>query len=210
MVTDDERRRVAERLRTCTPPASYTSAQGGGWSHLCDMALAVGLTREEDPSAWTLANRLADLIEPHRGSGGRTILCAHCENVSWCGCEPGDEEGGCDFEPSVTEGEPPYNLYTLYEVVFRRRPRDKYAIEDDEVEELVDALLDICNAPGHDVIQRPQPSCDREALLALADKVVADTEEDVRSEDLVSAWQAGEALRDVASKIREACGEEGA
>ena len=48
---------------------------------------------------------------------------------------------------------------------------------------------------------------DREALLALADKVVADTEEDVRSEDLVSAWQAGEALRDVASKIREACGE---
>ena len=54
------------------------------------------------------------------------------------------------------------------------------------------------------------PECDREALLALADKVVADTEEDVRSEDLVSAWQAGEALRDVASKIREACGEEGA
>ena len=51
---------------------------------------------------------------------------------------------------------------------------------------------------------------DRDALLALADKVVADTEEDVRSEDLVPAWQAGEALRDVASKIREACGEEGA
>ena len=51
---------------------------------------------------------------------------------------------------------------------------------------------------------------DREALLALADKVVADTEEDVRSEDLVPAWQAGEVLRDVASKIREACGEEGA
>ena len=54
------------------------------------------------------------------------------------------------------------------------------------------------------------PECDRDALLALADKVVADTEEDVRSEDLVPAWQAGEALRDVASKIREACGEEGA
>ena len=51
---------------------------------------------------------------------------------------------------------------------------------------------------------------DRDALLALADKVVADTEEDVRSEDLVPAWQAGEALRDVASKIREACGEAGA
>lgn len=51
-----------------------------------------------------------------------------------------------------------------------------------------------------------EPSCDRDALLALADKVVADTEEDVRSEDLVPAWQAGEALRDVASKIREALG----
>lgn len=46
----------------------------------------------------------ADLIEPARGSGARTILCAHCENASWCGCEPGDEEGGCDFEPSVAEG----------------------------------------------------------------------------------------------------------
>ena len=64
MPTDTERREVARRLRTCTPPASYTSAQGGGWSHLCDMALAVGLTRDENPSAWTLANLLADLIEP--------------------------------------------------------------------------------------------------------------------------------------------------
>lgn len=51
-----------------------------------------------------------------------------------------------------------------------------------------------------------EPSYNRNVLLALADKIVADTEEDVLSEDLVSAWQAGEALRDVASKIREACG----
>lgn len=53
---------------------------------------------------------------------------------------------------------------------------------------------------------RDTVACDRDALLALADKVVADTEEDVRSEDLVPAWQAGEALRDVASKIREVLG----
>ena len=67
-----------------------------------------------------------------------------------------------------------------------------YHIYDDDCRRLADLI---------------EPRCDREALLALADKVVADTEEDVRSEDLVSAWQAGEALRDVASKIREACGE---
>lgn len=41
--------------------------------------------------------------------------------------------------------------------MFRRHPSDEYAIEDDEVEELVDALLDICNAPGHEHIQRKQP-----------------------------------------------------
>ena len=80
MPTDTERREVARRLRTCTPPASYTSAQGGGWSHLCDMALAVGLTRDENPSAWTLANLLADLIEP---SCDRDALLALAEDVAY-------------------------------------------------------------------------------------------------------------------------------
>lgn len=51
-----------------------------------------------------------------------------------------------------------------------------------------------------------EPTCDREALLALADKVVADTEEDIRSEDVVPAYYAGECLRDVAHRIRELCG----
>lgn len=58
----------------------------------------------------------------------------------------------------------------------------------------------------HELADLIEPSYNREVLLALADKIVADTEEDVLSEDLISAWQAGEALRDVASKIREACG----
>lgn len=64
MTTDDERREVAERLRKCTLPTNYTQAQGGGWSHLCDMALAVGLKQEDRPTAWDLAQRLADLIDP--------------------------------------------------------------------------------------------------------------------------------------------------
>lgn len=85
---------------------------------MCDMALAVGLNREDNPSAWDIAQRLADLIEPD---------------------------------------EPPYNLYTLYEAVFHRSPRCWECIEDDEVDELVDALLDICNAPGHEHIQRLKP-----------------------------------------------------
>ena len=147
MTSDTERREVALRLRD----------SGRRLIDMGELAEMLGFHRCSW-SAGMLADRIADLIEPNRGSGGRIILCAHCENVSWCGCEPGDEEGGCDFEPSVTDGEPPYNLYSLYEAVLRRRPRDEYAIEDDEVDELVDALLDICNAPGHECIQRKQPS----------------------------------------------------
>ena len=173
MPTDDERREVAQNMRDGVKIKAECEllSLNGSSAAIRWLISYVVFGDKKYHSGVDLLDRLADLIEPHRGSGGRTILCAHCENVSWCGCELGDEEGGCDFEPSVTEGEPPYNLYTLYEVVFRRRPRDKYAIEDDEVEELVDALLDICNAPGHDVIQRPQPSCDRDALLALADEM---------------------------------------
>ena len=191
MTTDDERRAVARRLRelpddsTC-PDLIGAIADHDGWYAAADAA-----------------DRLADLIEPNRSSGGRTILCAHCESASWCGCEPGDEEGGCDFEPSVTEGEPPYNLYSLYEAVLRRHPRDESAIEDDEVEELVDALLDICNAPGHDVIQRPQPSCDRDTLLVVADELW-------NSAKYLNHWQEpflnAREVRDMARRIREALG----
>lgn len=166
MVTDDERREVARRLR------DYVDLPDDWWQETRAEFYVEKCVFGDDNRhrEGELFARLADLIEPHRGSGGRTILCAHCESASWCGCEPGDEEGGCDFEPSVTEGEPPYNLYSLYEAVLRRHPRDECAIDDDEVDELVDALLDICNVPGHDVIQRPQPSCDRDALLTLADE----------------------------------------
>lgn len=225
MATDDERSEVARRLRGLNFRMSYRSKRDM-WDEL---RRVVG-EYDDRPfgGVYTFA-RLADLIEPNRGSGGRTILCAHCESASWCGCEPGDEEGGCDFEPSVTEGEPPYNLYSLYEVVLRRRPRDEYAIEDDEVEELVDALLDICNAPGHEHIQRKQPSepkvrcvaevkvdgerleqlvhdaaveltgIDREALMALADEL---------EHEGLDGWASGPInVGRYARRIREACGE---
>lgn len=185
MPTDDERREVARRLR---------KRAGKRVLNLGELLWCIGCDESDDAATW---NRLADLIEPARGQGGRAILCAHCESVSWCGCEPGDEEGGCDFEPSVTEGEPPYNLYSLYEAVLRRHPRDEYAIEDDEVEELADALLDICNAPGHDVIQKPQPSCDRDALLEIANEMRCVADED-----------APFALSAFSRRIREALGVE--
>lgn len=159
MPTDDERREVAARLRSLRMTAPGVTSLGHGYLWSLLWAVSGKELRESNRCDWfeRMCSRLADLIEPNRGSGGRTILCAHCENASWCGCEPGDEQGGCDFEPSVTEGEPPYNLYSLYEAVLKRHPRDECAIEDDEVDELVDALLDICNAPGHEHIQRPQP-----------------------------------------------------
>ena len=138
------------------------------------------------------------------------------------------------IEPQpITEGEPPYNLYSLYEAVLRRHPRSEYAIEDDEVDELVDALLDICNAPGYDVIQRLQPSeqkvkcvaevkidgeqleelvhdaavkltgIDRDALLALADEIKSDTS---RVDELQLGIYGSCYLSGISRRIREALG----
>lgn len=201
MPTDDERREVARRLRKGT---------GKGMPLILNVAFSAfeftGCS-ERTLNADEAALKLADLIEPHRGSGGRIILCAHCESASWCGCEPGDEHGGCDFESSVTEGEPPYNLYSLYESVLRRHPRGEYAIDDDEVEELVDALLDICNAPGHDIIQRPQPSCDRDALLALADEIDRKSDDGTVNPDPMKPIASSLDLFGYAWRIREAVGE---
>lgn len=81
-------------------------------------------------------------------------LCTRCVSFAWCGCEPGDAEGGCDFVPGVEYLEPPYNLYDLYERVFCRHPKDDSAIDDDEVSELIDGLLDICNSGGNKLIER--------------------------------------------------------
>ena len=47
--------------------------------------------------------------------------------------------------------------------------------------------------------------CDREALLALADKLEKDAAYDEGSEDLVSAWYLADVLRDAAMEIRDAC-----
>lgn len=87
MISDDERRDVARKLRKCTPPTSYRQSQGGGWAHLCDMALAVGFKREDNPTAWEFAQRLADLIEPRVGRDAeRTCRVESSHEVEGDGC----------------------------------------------------------------------------------------------------------------------------
>lgn len=201
MATNEERRAVATALRVYGGKGADADTNGEV------MAIIIGAGGFEGWSWREVFARLADLIEPARGSDGKTILCEHCESCTWCGCEPGDLEGGCDFEPRVDEGEPPYNLYTLYEAVFRRRPTDESVIEDDEVNDLVDALLDICNAPGRELIRpsRKGPECDREALLAIADEMG-----EIGSEhDAGMRMVGGRTMEALARRIREACGEVG-
>ena len=145
MPTDEERRSVAARLRAMTegksPMAEYPV-------EMLFIAFGMPMSRDIDGA---LIGQIADLIDPADATPG--ALCAHCEKLSWFGCIQGDLEGGCDFEPSVEEGEPPYNLYSLYEAVLHRRPRDEFAIEDDEVEELMRTLIDICNCPERKYIE---------------------------------------------------------
>ena len=76
----------------------------------------------------------------------------------WFGWEKFEPDSVNRLADFIEPDDPPYNLYTLYEAVFRRSPRCRKCIEDDEVDELVDALLDICNAPGHEHIQRSEPA----------------------------------------------------
>ena len=78
--------------------------------------------------------------------------------AGWFGWEKFEPDSVNRLADLIEPDEPPYNLYTLYEAVFHRSPRCWECIEDDEVDELVNALLDICNAPGHEHIQRSEPS----------------------------------------------------
>lgn len=120
-----------------------------------------------------------------RWKGGRTDLekCLRCVELLIGECY-GKE----------VEGDAPCNLYSLYEAVIGRRPRSASAVGDDEVEKLVDALIDICNAPGREVIARAKAAPDRGKLLALADEM----------DELCGPWS--DCAGHYARHIREACG----
>lgn len=119
-----------------------------------------------------------------RWKGGRTDLekCRRCVELLIEECYGEEVDGGV-----------PCNLYSLYEAVLGRRPRSASAIGDDEVEKLVDALIDTCNAPGREVIARADAAPDRGELLKLADRL-----ESSEASVLTPTF--------VARLLREACG----
>lgn len=59
MATDDERRRVAERLRECK-----SHVDGAGWFWLIDEVAGAHIVASSEERLKSGANRLADLIEP--------------------------------------------------------------------------------------------------------------------------------------------------
>ncbi|WP_270403188.1 hypothetical protein [Candidatus Collinsella stercoripullorum] len=142
-----------------------------------------------------------------RWKGGRTDLekCRRCVELLIEECYGEEVDGGVL-----------YNLYSLYEAVLGRRPINASAIGNDEVEKLVDALIDICNAPGREVIARADAAPDRGELLKLADRLDKD------ADNIISAARnarftgggprMGEAKHDacewrcIARRIREALG----
>ena len=92
MITDEERREVARRLREVNPyrNQSYTvpyNRYTPAAEYLSKLAGALGYSPENDVSRLEFQNRLADLIEP---SCDRDALLALADKMR----KLGDEEGG--------------------------------------------------------------------------------------------------------------------
>lgn len=211
MATDDERRRVAAALRMYDGKGADADSIGEV------MAIIIGAGDLKGWSWREVFARLADLIEPEKVTGDTSdgyhtfdelydhraklfsVIVRDHQELAW---KSRLHHDGTMYDEMFIVGiETPGGQAT-------------YHYDLDPYWDIFDCD-ELDRAPewdGHtprqsiDRIAALGPSCDREALLRLADKVFEDTEEDVRSEDIVPAWQAGEALRDVASKIREACG----
>ena len=184
MISDNERRKVAARLRKAIGLHEFAEVLGFNWT---------------DDSDWgwkDVSNLVADLIEPSYKPDAEYE--AWYNNLSHFG----DEQGGPSTIRELIED----IVWTALTVDLGPNGNTDPSTGIDEGDVYTNKLF----AEWESEALLLSGGCDRDALLALVDEIFADTEEDVRSEDLVSAWQAGEVLRDVASKIREACGEEGA
>ena len=84
MVTDDERREVARRLR---------ERAGKRVLNLSELLWCIGCDEGDDAAAW---NRLAELIEP---SDRNDELCVHCDYCDYCDLPKCSDQDGYSFKP---------------------------------------------------------------------------------------------------------------
>lgn len=95
MITDDERREVARRLRAHTMN-SYIDPLCA-FEHMvigkCDGDCTYDLEKECEEN---ICKRLADLIEPSDRNGE---LCAHCDYCGYCDLPKCSEQDGYSFKP---------------------------------------------------------------------------------------------------------------
>ena len=203
MATDDERRRVAERLRGL----DYSDLQE---SLICAYLDALGIEGYED---WVgIAHRLADFIEPeeitgdtsdgyhtfdelydHRARLFSVIVRDHRE-LAWKSMLHHD---GTMYDGMFIVGiETPDGQATYHYDV------DPYwGIFDCEVLDRAPEWDGHTPRQAIDRIAALGPSCDRDALLALADEI--------EDNDVTYSVSTQYVLDDYARRIREACGEVG-
>ena len=179
MATDDERRRVAERLREFTKDNQWPLTVGGNSSTIRYAISDIVFGDKKYHSGVDLLDRLADLIEPDTNT---------------------DTTKGIEFDAFS------HGIDSIYEWC-RERLEGADGAEDYLYCSIMSAIEEYRHPER--VTARTARPVDRRALLRLADKVFEDTEGDMSTRGkLMPAFIAGQCLRDVASRIRVLCGEE--
>ena len=176
MITDDERREVARRLRECR----------GGWSsgecyYTIIHALGLPDTSREDGGA-ALYARLADLIEPSCDAAA-----THTDASATCDMSQSRRDNvACD--PTVR------GIDSIYEWCFS-------GLEgaDGDEDYLYCTIMSAIEEYRHPerVTARTARAVDRDALLALADEMDAEG---------LNGWAGPVNVGEYARRIREACG----
>lgn len=208
MPTDDERREVARRLR---------ERAGKRVLNLGELLWCIGCDESDDAEAW---NRLADLIEPEKVTGETSdgyhtfdelydhrarlfsVIVRDHRELAWKSRLHNDGtmyDGMFIVGVETPEGQATYHYdVDPYWGIFDCEELDRAPEWDGHTPQ---QAIDRIAALG--------PSCNRRALLRLADKVFEDTEEDMHAAGKsVPAFIVGQCLRDVARRIREALGVE--
>lgn len=97
MITDDERRRVAEKLRASIPEDGVMRRGDKGWSLLYRTIFGRYMHNQSAGRTYSeVAGRLADLIEP---SDRNDELCVHCDYCDYCDLPKCSDQDGYSFKP---------------------------------------------------------------------------------------------------------------